>query len=171
MIIAYLEMAKPPSLPPPPRPMTKARLGLTLAERPPVSFYRYLYNEVGKDWMWYERRQMSDGQLCSIIHDERVWIYVLYADGVPAGYSELDFRKPPDLELAKFGMIGEFRGLGLGRYLLRQTIDLAWAKKPRKLLVDTCNFDDPRALGMYRQNGFVFVRQASRMIDDPRPLA
>lgn len=170
MIITYLEMIKPPSSLPPPLPRTGARLDLTRAQKPPVGFYRYLYDAVGKDWMWYERRLMSDAQLCAIIHDERVEVFVLYANGVPAGYGELDFRHPPDLELTKFGMVKDFRGLGLGRLLLRRTIDLAWARKPRKLLVDTCNFDDPRALSMYQQNGFVFVRKESRMINDPRPF-
>jgi len=26
------------------------------AEKPSGAFYRYLYNAIGKDWLWYERR-------------------------------------------------------------------------------------------------------------------
>jgi hypothetical protein len=35
---------------------------------------------------------MSDEKLGSIIQDPKVEIYVLYVNGVPAGYSEIDRR-------------------------------------------------------------------------------
>lgn len=167
MIITYLEMTGPPTSPTPPAPPVK--LALLRAENPTVSFYRYLYNTVGEAWMWYERRQMSDEELAAIIRCPKVEIYVLYVHGVPAGYAELDLRNKQDINLAKFGMIPEFSGRGLGRYLLRWTIDQAWTKEPGRLLVDTCNFDDPRALITYQRAGFTPYRQETILIDDPRP--
>ena len=73
---------------------TGRRLLLTRAERPPVGFYRYLYESVGKPWVWVNRRRMSDADLTAAIHQPGVEVYVLYADGCPAGYAELDARNP-----------------------------------------------------------------------------
>ena len=39
-----------------------------------------------------ERRLMSDAELERTIQDSKVEIYVLYRDGVPAGYGEIDRR-------------------------------------------------------------------------------
>lgn len=63
-------------------------------------------NDFFLQWLWTDRRKMTDNVLRSIIHDsgqkisfisfsntpEGVEIYVLYADGVPAGYAEIDRR-------------------------------------------------------------------------------
>ena len=44
------------------------------AERPTVSFYRYLYAAVGSPWLWFERRRLNDRELADVIHDEAVEI-------------------------------------------------------------------------------------------------
>jgi GNAT superfamily N-acetyltransferase len=81
-------------------------------------------------------------------------VNVLWADGVPAGLVELDRRQPPDVELAYFGLVPEFVGQGLGRWLLDWTIRHAWRASPRRLWVHTCDLDHPRALGVYQKSGF-----------------
>lgn len=145
-----------------------ARIALLRAKAPTASFYRYLYNTVGEAWFWYQRREMTDDDLIAIIHDPLVEIYVLYADGVPAGYAELDGREEPDIELAYLGLVPEFIGRGLGAYLLGWVIDEAWRKSPERLWVHTCNLDHPRAVRSYQRAGFVPYRQESGLIDDPR---
>ncbi|MDP6788747.1 MAG: GNAT family N-acetyltransferase [Rhodospirillales bacterium] len=164
--ITYLEMTEPPSTPAAPIPALK--LAMLRAEQPSVAFYRFLYNTVGEPWLWWERRQLSDDALSAIIGDPLVEIYVLYVGGVPAGFSELDRRRKPDIELAYFGLMEDFIGRGLGRFLLRWTIDQAWTRKPRRLWVHTCDLDHPRSLAIYQQAGFVPYRQATEIIDDPR---
>lgn len=145
-----------------------AQIALLRAKAPTASFYRYLYNTVGEAWFWYQRREMTDDDLIAIIHDPLVEIYVLYADGVPAGYAELDGREEPDIELAYLGLVPEFIGRGLGAYLLGWVIDEAWRKSPERLWVHTCNLDHPRAVRSYQRAGFVPYRQESGLIDDPR---
>jgi GNAT superfamily N-acetyltransferase len=163
--ITYLEMLAQPTRPPPPAPMRP--LALLRANKPTVSFYRYLYNTVGEPWMWHERRALSDPALAAIIQDPKVEIFVLYADGVPAGYFELDRRVPSEVELSFFGLIPEFIGLGLGRYLLGCAVATAWSGKPSRFWLHTCGYDHPRALGYYQRAGFVPYRQETRFFDDP----
>jgi hypothetical protein len=111
-LVTYLEMTAPPERPAtlPPGPAVEIRR----AARPTTSFYRYLYDAVGRHWTWTERRLMSDAELAAIVQDPRVEVLVLWVDGVPAGYAELDRRAPLDIELAYFGLVPEFIGQGLG---------------------------------------------------------
>jgi GNAT superfamily N-acetyltransferase len=131
------------------------RVMLLKLKHPPVHFYRYLYESVGKPYIWVERTRMSDETLAAIVQDERVEIYVLYSEGAPAGYAELDFRKMPDAELAYFGLLPDFIGRGLGGFLLATAIDIAWSKPIERLGVHTNTLDHPRALPLYQQMGFV----------------
>ena len=41
---------------------------------------------------------------------------------------------------------------------------------PERVVVDTCNFDHPKALALYQRAGFVPARQAVEVKLDPRPL-
>jgi len=170
--VTYLEMTSMPKRVPRPAPARK--LALLRADKIPVHFYRYLYNTVGGPWLWYERRVMSDAALRAIVRDSAVDIYVLYAEGVPAGYAELDRRSQAkqenDIELAYFGLIPDFIGGGLGGYLLDWTIDTAWRHAPRRLWVNTCNLDHPRAFQTYQRAGFAPYKQITKVIDDPRVL-
>ncbi|MCZ4282655.1 GNAT family N-acetyltransferase [Kiloniella laminariae] len=147
------------------------KTSLLKACKPTTSFYRYLYNTVGSPWLWWERRVMSDEELKRIITDEAVEIYVLYFEGVPAGYAELDRRKEPVIELAYMGLIPEFTGCKLGPYLLSAVIDIAWSYAPEKLIVNTCTLDHPKALGLYQRCGFTPVEQKTKSISDPRLIS
>jgi GNAT superfamily N-acetyltransferase len=162
--ITYLQMLARPTRPQAPLPGGKRRLSLIRAERPPVEFYRYLYYAVGGPWSWYERNQLSDEKLVEIIHDEGVEIYVLYVEGAPAGYAELDFRNSPDVELAYFGLTPDFIGQGYGGYLLDWTIDTAWTRQPGRLWVHTCTLDHPAALPFYQKAGFTPYDQKTETI-------
>ena len=88
------------------------RLALMKADKPPVHYYRYLYDEVGRDHIWVDRKRKSDEELRAIIHDDLVEIYVLYVEGSPAGFAELNFREHGVCELAYLGLISEFVGGG-----------------------------------------------------------
>jgi GNAT superfamily N-acetyltransferase len=151
-VVTYLEMTAPPAQPP--RPAPQPGLEIRRAQRPTVSFYRYLYAAVGEPWTWTVRRWLSDAELAAILGDQRVEVNVLWAGGVPAGYAELDRRAPPDVELAYFGLMPEFIGRGLGAYLLDWAIHHAWRARPRRLWLHTCDLDHPRALEVYQRLGF-----------------
>lgn len=167
IVVTYLEMLKPPTRPTVPAPAV-GKIALLRAERPTISYYRYLYNTVGETWLWWERRRLSNDELARIIHDPLVEIYVLYVDGVPAGYAELDRRKQEEVELAYFGLVPEFIGRKLGPFLLNWAVDTAWFGQPKRLWVNTNNLDHPKALQIYQKAGFVPYRQETQTIPNPR---
>jgi GNAT superfamily N-acetyltransferase len=159
-LVTFLEMTEPPRRAPLPPP--SAGIEVRRALRPTVSFYRYLYDAIGKDWTWYERKLLGDAELAAIIHDPGVEVNVLWFDGVPAGLAELDRRDLPDVELAYFGIVPEFIGQGLGRFLLDWAIHHAWRARPRRFWVHTCDLDHPRALEVYQKAGFrIYDRQTA----------
>jgi GNAT superfamily N-acetyltransferase len=142
-----------------------ARVMLFKVDRPPVHFYRYLYDTVGRDHVWVDRRRMADEDIAAIVHDENVEIWVVYCEGAPAGYAELDFRKPPSAELAYFGLIPDFIGRGLGSFLLASAIDIAWSHPIERLWVHTNTLDHPRALPLYQKMGFApYAQEQSEIV-------
>ena len=150
--VTYLEMTSPDQRTAPPEwgePATVVR-----AERPTISFYRYLYDTVGADWDWFERRRLSDEALAAIIHDDAVEVFVLYVRGVPAGYVELDRRVEGEVEIAYFGLVPDYIGRGLGPCLLGWGLDRAWSCGPDRVWLHTCTLDHPKALSVYRRAGF-----------------
>ena len=166
MTITYLQMRHPPmgeAVAPPLPGLRVARL-----HEPAVAQYRYLYNGVGSRWLWYERRDMDDDGLRVIIQHPRVEIYVLYVGDTNGGYFELDCRTEEEIELAYFGLLPEFIGHGLGRYLLDQALTIAWRKRPQRVWVHTCNFDHPKARALYERAGFAAYKQENQLIDNPR---
>ena len=167
-VITYLEMNSRLTTPTPHCPAFK--ITLMQAEKPTVSFYRYLYKTVGQNWHWWERTQMSDIELSAIIMDDKVDIYVLYVGGVPAGFGELDRRTKDEIEIAYFGLMPEFIGQGLGGYFLRWIIDQAWSFNSTRLFVHTCTEDHPAAIHNYQRHGFLPYYQITEEIDDPKNL-
>jgi len=130
------------------------------AESPTIAFYRYLYDTVGRDWGWTDRKKYSDTELHDVIVKESTEIYVLYIKGVPAGFAELNTESLPDVvDLAYFGIMPEFIGMKLGPYLLDWAIEEAWLKEPSRVTVNTCTLDHPKALPLYQRFGFQPIRR------------
>ena len=121
--ITYLEMIEAPGHRPGPCPVKKT--ALLRADNTPVHFYRYLYETVGRDHIWYERNIMSDETLAALIHREGIEITVVYVGGAPAGYFELDLSDMPNVDLVYFGIIPDFISMGLGKWLLMTAIETA----------------------------------------------
>jgi GNAT superfamily N-acetyltransferase len=172
VIVTFMEMTAPPAAPPPPKP--PGDVLLMRAGNPTVAFYRFLYNTVGEPWLWNERRRMTDADLHAAVADPSVDIQVLYVDGTPAGYIEIDRREckggggVKTADIGYFGLMPEYLGRGLGPWLLRTGVDMAWQGGTAKLTVNTCSFDHPSALGLYMSMGFKPVRHVSHDIPDPR---
>lgn len=151
--ITHLEMTARPAhriLPP-----TGPKLAQMRAEAMPLHFYRYLYEQVGRPHHWLLRRAMTDEELAAVIHSAETEIEVLYVDGAPAGFWELDLsRRPGHVEISYFGLIADFQGRGLSKFFLSSAIFAGWAHDPSRLTIHTNSLDSPRALVLYQRLGF-----------------
>ncbi len=140
-------------------PLPKEGVTVVHAKKPTVSYYRYLYDAVGRDYDWTSRKKLSDAELAALLNDPRNELHVLMVDGVPAGFAELDRRVEGEIELVQFGLLPEFIGQGLGRYFLEWTIDKAWSYGPRRFWLHTCTKDHPSALPNYLKRGFTIYKE------------
>lgn len=167
--ITHLEMTTRPG---PIRPTVPAvKMALLKVEEITPAYYRFLYAETGRDWIWYERRALDDATLAAEIGSPLIDLHVLHIGGQPAGYVELDYRRlPEEVELRFFGLMPRYIGRGIGPWLLDWAIREAWRRDPQRLYVNTCTLDHPKALALYQRCGFRPFRQDHRTILDPRPL-
>lgn len=168
-VVTFLSMERPPATYPP-RP-TGAQFALMKAERIPVHYYRYLYGEVGRNWLWIERHGLGDEELSAAIHKDGIDVFILYANGVPAGFFELEFDQARRANLAYFGLMPDWTGRGIGPWLLGCAVSEAFSRGIDRLTVNTCTFDHPAALPLYQRLCFEPVEQRVRSVTIPADLA
>ena len=162
--VTFLEMKAEPLLHVPLPVVPK--LMLMRAEKPSIGFYRYLYDAVGGNYHWTDRKRLSDADLAAIIGDAKVEVWVTYVAGQPAGYFEVDAcAAPAEVELIYFGLTPDFHGRGLGKWLLAEAIRACWASKPQRIIVETCTLDGPAALPLYQKMGFVPYAREDKMVE------
>jgi GNAT superfamily N-acetyltransferase len=140
-------------------PAPHAGLAVVHARNPTLPYYRFLYTTVGEAYSWGRLDRLSLAELSAAIQDPRTEVHVLHADGVPAGFAELDRRTGNEIELVQFGLMPEFIGQGLGKYFLQWTIDKAWSYQPSRFWLHTCTLDHPRALPNYLEAGFKIYKE------------
>lgn len=142
-----------------PAKLSDERVRVDCAIECPASFYRYLYTEVGRYYHWVDRLSWTDSQIRAYLNQPTVSIWVLYVAGAPAGYFELCQHEDDSVEIAYFGLLQEFLGRGLGKYLLTVAIEQAWIQSKQHIWVHTCTLDHPAALSNYLNRGFKPFRQ------------
>jgi len=126
---------------------------LMRAEIPSPSLNRYFYTTVGADWQWKDRLPWTHEQWKDYVERPSLQTWVLYVQGTPAGYLELD-QQGDNVEIAYFGLLKEFTGRGLGGWFLGEAIARAWAiEGTRRVWVHTCSYDHPAALANYQARG------------------
>lgn len=167
VVVTFLRQEQPPE---PPVPKLPADTSLVRLTRPSVAYYRYLYDTVGGPYVWWLRRTMSAEDLAALISDRSVTLHVLYRDGEPAGFFELEQRGADSVNLSYFGLMPHVIGRGLGWALLHAAIAESWSRRPRVLTVNTCTADHPRALPNYLRAGFLPIRSVREVWDVPNRL-
>jgi GNAT superfamily N-acetyltransferase len=150
LVTTYLEMNDPAEF----RPafVDDPRVQIEPMQKPDVTFYKFLYSEVGRVWRWRDRLVIPEEELQAAISRPGISIYVLVVDGEPAGYIELA-KDGEDTEIAYFGLRPEYIGCGYGKHLLSYGIAKAWEGGAKRIWVHTCNLDGPNALGNYIKRG------------------
>jgi len=161
--ITYLELAAddwtrravPPAL----------KIDITRETSPSVALYRELYDRVGRPWLWYERRLLSDEALNALLSQPGHELHVARSSEDLIGYFELDGD-----ELVFFGLTLNHIGQRIGPWLLDRAIERGLARGSQRLTLNTNTVDHPRALSTYLKAGFRIVRRETKALQDPRML-
>lgn len=165
-VVTYLEMRRPPIVDVPP-----SQLSLRPVQQPSLEEYRRLFRLIGTPWLWFSRLIIDDSKLAAIIHHPGIELHIVVNEtGIESGMLELDFCEPGECELAFVGLVPELSGKGHGRWLLTETLRLAWRDDVSRVHVHTCTLDHPAALSAYRRAGFIAYKRAIERFPDPRLL-
>jgi GNAT superfamily N-acetyltransferase len=148
----YLEMTSPEDFRPSPTPAPEPRV--ERIEDCPTSFFRYLYQEVGRAFRWTDRLAWSDQTIRDYLATPGVSIWLMSFQGAPAGYFELKRQDDASVEIAYFGLLPEAIGRGWGKYLLTRAVRAAWDSGAGRVWLHTCTLDHPAALPNYLKRGF-----------------
>jgi GNAT superfamily N-acetyltransferase len=132
---------------------------------PTATLYRELYDRIGRPWLWYERRLLSDAALQTLLDGPDHELHVARHDGELVGYFELSGD-----ELAFFGLTLPYIGRRIGPWLLDRAIERAFARGIARIGLNTNTLDHPKALDTYRKAGFRPVRSEAAELRDPRVL-
>ncbi|MGB0684046.1 MAG: GNAT family N-acetyltransferase [Magnetovibrionaceae bacterium] len=134
--------------------------------QPDPAWYRdRLYNGVGADWVWYERRQLSDAAISALILVPGIEVYTAHFNGALAGYLELNRRDPSDVEVAYFGFFHGFTGKGLGPWMMNCALMTSYGRGAKRVWVHTCTLDHPKAVDFYRGQGFSIYRREEQTVE------
>jgi len=164
-VVTCLEMTEKPAL----RPVPEMQgLGLERMGAADTARFRDLFRVIGRDIMWFSRLIMAEEKLAAIIGDANVQAHALVKDGQDIGLLELDFREAGMCELSFFGVVPSAVGTGVGRYLMNEALERAWAAPISRLWVHTCTFDHPNALAFYQRSGFRPYQVMVEVHKDPR---
>ena len=132
---------------------------------PTAALYLDLYDRVGRDWLWYERRLLSEQKLATLINRPGHELHIARHDGALVGYFELY-----EDEIVFFGLAPDYIGRRIGPWLLDRAIERGFARGAAKLILNTNTVDHPRALDTYRKAGFRVVGREDKELQDPRVL-
>ena len=135
-----------------------------------VTLYREIYDAVGRPWLWYERKLMSDEALGALLSRPDHELHVARQDGAPQGNKLVGYFELGGDELVFFGLTLPYIGRRIGPWLLDQAIGRAFARGVQRLRLNTNTLDHPRALDTYRKAGFRVVRTKDKELQDARVL-
>lgn len=101
----------------------------------------------------------TDAELDRYLSSPRVYVWTLNVGGATAGYFELQHHHDDTIELMYFGLVESYIGRGLGGWLLTRAVEESFALGARRVILNTCTLDSPRALPNYLARGFTIVRE------------
>jgi GNAT superfamily N-acetyltransferase len=141
-------------------PVSPPREGLEVhqAKLPLGVLNRFFYLTVGRDWHWTDKADWSPEQWQHYAEQPSLSLWIGYQDKTPFGYFELN-AQATRTELAYFGVLPQFLGKGLGRYLLYCALKTALTQSKLPVWVHTCSWDHPAALHNYQARGLKIYQE------------
>ena len=94
-------------------------------------------------------------------------LHLLSVAEAPAGYFELEREEDGSVQVAYFGLLPEFVGRGLGKYLLTRAVEEAFDLGASRVWLHTCTLDHPGALPNYLARGFRKTREETYTAEVP----
>jgi GNAT superfamily N-acetyltransferase len=162
----YLEMTAPP----PPTATAARDVKLERLTGDHAARYRAVYRAIGERWLWASHLSKSASELAAYLSaPERQTFAVVDTHG-DIGLLQFEFNTAGNAEIVYFGLVETEIGRGIGKWLIEQAINLAFAKPIKRLWLHTCNFDHPQALAFYQRAGFRVYATGFEIMDDPRSL-
>ncbi len=131
---------------------------------------RFLYTAVGRAWHWTDRLNWPYSKWLAHLERPEVEVWIAYLDGVIAGYVELERQPEEALEIVYFGLLRQFMGMGIGGFLLSDTVERAFRTGAKRVWLHTCSLDSPQAMENYRARGFVLFNEETSQEDVPPAL-
>ena len=136
---------------------------------PSVPYYRFLYNAVGRDYVWIDRILWTDAEFQAYLARPTTTVLVLYWRGIPVGYVDMTtVADEPGTEIVYFGLVRAVHGRGFGKHLLSVGVRRAFDDGAERVWLHTCTLDSPHAIANYVARGFVPYRTTTQ--DEPVPL-
>jgi GNAT superfamily N-acetyltransferase len=124
-----------------------------------------LYAEVGRRYHWVDRLAWTDEEIARHLNRDEISIWTLKEGRRLAGYFELVEQPDGSVEIGYFGLLHEFLGRGLGKYLLTEATRRAWESGANRVWLHTCTLDHPAALPNYLARGFREFKRETYTID------
>src|SRR5947209_20604094 len=121
VIRTYLELRSPDQLRA--SPNTDPAVQFIRLAPAAVETYRHLYRAVGDRWYWHDRSAWTDERIAAHLSQENVSVWECVADGQAAGFFELATQTDGSVEIAYFGLVEDFTGRGLGKFMLTRAAE------------------------------------------------
>jgi len=140
------------------RAATRDDLALMHATEPAPELARFFYAEGGRDFNWRGRMDWPRERWADEANRDTNHLWSCWRNGTPVGYFVLEENSPDTVgntELLYFGLLPNFHGQGIGKWLLDRAISEAWAlPSTQRLWLHTCSLDGPHAKTNYLARGF-----------------
>ncbi len=128
---------------------------------------RFLYTVVGGGWHWTDRLSWPRAKWLAHLERSEVEVWIAYLSGVIAGYVELEHQSERSVEVAYFGLLRQFMGMGIGGLLLSDAVERAFGSGAKRVWLHTCSLDSPRAIENYQARGFEIFDEKTALKNVP----
>lgn len=122
----------------------------------------------------YLEAAFERGKLKAELEDPNSAFYFLFLDGALVGYlklnegpSQTDLKDPDSLEIERIYVISSCQGQGLGKYLIREALEIARRKGKHYVWLGVWE-ENEKAIAFYRRVGFRVIGTHEFVMGDER---